>query len=104
MADANSIAEWAPMLGVGIAGTIAGIVSYFRKPKEETPNKDVAVVAATLFSDRKLMVQWMDLLHANTNALDRNNELLIAEAQRRHDDQISEQAVRDYLTKRGIRE
>lgn len=58
----STIATIISGLGIGIFG----IHQYLKKPKEPSPQKDVAVVGASIFSDRPLM-----------EALIRSNEALI---------------------------
>lgn len=86
------VANWILSLGVGAGTAIAAYISYLKKPKAP-PGKDVAVTSAVLFSDKALIERLV-------NAIEKNNRLLEADAQRRHDEHI----VREALAKHGISE
>jgi hypothetical protein len=94
------------ILGPVFGGAVIYVWNYFREPKTPKPATDLVVTSANL-SDRPLINALMDQLmlmrgatERNTEAVERSNELLEAEALARHDDEISKKAVRDYLTSR----
>jgi len=99
----STIATIITGLGIGIVG----LHQYLKKPKDPTPQKDVAVVGASIFSDRPLMEA---LIRSNEaliksgdclrEALEETNELLRAE----NIDRRVEAGIRAALRDRGTKE
>jgi hypothetical protein len=92
------VANWVSSAFIGAGLAVGAAISYLKKPKEPDASKDVAVVSASLFSDKQLIQDLLAGLRGLERTLDRTNELLEADAQRRHDEQI----IREALAKRGI--
>ncbi|HUD28948.1 MAG TPA: hypothetical protein VMQ93_08765 [Novosphingobium sp.] len=101
MAGADAVPEvanWISSAAIGIGLAIGAAVSYLKRQKEPTSSKDVAVVSASLFSDKQVIMDLIAGLRGVERTLERTNELLEADAQRRHDEHI----IREALAKRGI--
>jgi len=64
---------------VGLGTGLFGLHQYLKKPKEPSPNKEVTVVSASLFSDRPLLEQFIKSVECLTERLEETNELLRAE-------------------------
>lgn len=96
--EVTSATEWVPLAGTFVGGIVVAIIAYFKKPKEADTGRDVAIVSASLFSDKQVIMDLLAGLRGVERTLERTNELLEADAQRRHDEQI----IREALAKRGI--
>lgn len=101
MADPSAapvVADWAVAACGGFGAIVAGFFAYRKGPSKPDPSKDVAVVSASLFSDRQLIMDWMTETRSLRKTLESTNGLLEADAQRRHDEAI----VREALAKHGV--
>lgn len=92
------VANWVSSAFIGVGLAVGAAISYLKKPKEPSSTKDVAVVSASLFSDKQLIQDLLAGLRGVERTLERTNELLEADAQRRHDEQI----IREALAKGAI--
>lgn len=95
-----AVADWVLSLGAVLGAAVAAFMAYRKAPNKPDPSKDVAVVSASLFSDRQLIMDWITALRATCKTLESTNELLEADAQRRHDEAI----IREALAKHGYKE
>jgi hypothetical protein len=81
----------------GVLGAAAAAFTAYRKPlNKPDPSKDVAVVSASLFSDKQLIMDLLAALRGVERTLECTNELLEADAQRRHDEAIVRKALAEH--------
>lgn len=109
MADVSSLPEvsntiYTAALGIGTA--VAAAIAYFKKPQQKTAEAEVAVVSATLFSDRTLIQSLVEALTRCANVVEKHtecvqdlHELIEKDVQARHEEQI----IRAALAKHGIK-
>jgi hypothetical protein len=101
VADPSAVPQVTDILwtvGGALAALFAGYAAYKKPPNTPDPSKDVAVVSASLFSDKQLIMDLLAALRGVERTLECTNELLEADAQRRHDEAI----IRDALAKHGV--
>ncbi|WP_103728936.1 hypothetical protein [Novosphingobium sp. HII-3] len=94
--EAATATEWAPLAGSFVGGIVVAVIAYFKKPKEADTGKDVAVVSASLFSDRQLIMDLLAALRGVQRTLETTNELMEDDARHRE----IERAVQDALAHR----
>lgn len=81
--DVPEVANWILSLAVGAGTGIGAAVAYLRKPKEPAPGKEVAIVSASLFSDKQQIQDLMAALRGVQRTLEQTNHFLEADAHRR---------------------
>ena len=88
-------ANWLASIAIFLGTAIAAGIAYLRKPRDRAGKEEVAVVSAT-FSDRATIERLTGAIHALEETIAANNKLLTADAQRRHDERLVREALREH--------